>query len=300
MTEGVLVSGGTGFVGRFIVEDLLANGYPVSVGGRHPPPSGYFSGPVGFRSVTLDPGLDQSAAFHGFEFFVHAALQHVEGKFRGGEGNDPLGFRRANLAGSVRLFEEARDGGVRRCVFLSSRAVYGTCPAGTILDEATPPRPDTLYGTVKRAAERELRALSCPGFATTSLRITGVYGPAGAGRKDKWRALFADYLAGRPIAPRVATEVHGMDVASAVRLMLEADDRSIDRQAFNVSDLLLDRHDLLAIVQSATGSACALPDRADPATATAMTTGKIRQLEWQPGGWPLLERTVRELLDGLH
>jgi nucleoside-diphosphate-sugar epimerase len=289
----VLVSGGTGFVGRFIIEHLLASGYKVSVGGRSRPMDGYFSQPVTYVPLRLDPDASQSTAFDNIYYFVHAAFEHVEGKYRGGEGNDPEGFRRANLDGSVRLFEEARAAGVRRCVFLSSRAVYGD-RASTIVDENSPAGPDTLYGSVKIAAEDALKSMTGHGFITASLRVTGVYGPAGPGRRHKWGEAFADYLAGRPVPPRIGTEVHGDDVAAAVRLMLEADSAKVSGQVFNVADVLTGNREILSILQAATGCPHPLPPAAET-DFKEMSTDKLRALGWVPGGRERLAATIRDL-----
>lgn len=295
----VLVSGGTGFVGRFIVEHLLASGYKLTVGGRTPPPASFFSGPVAFIPLCLDPDRNQIAALDDVYCFVHAAFDHIEGKYRGGEGDDPAGFRRSNLDGSVRLFEEARTAGVRRSVFLSSRAVYGRT-SSPVLDEATKPEPDTLYGEVKLAAENALKSLTTPGFITASLRVTGVYGPAGHGRRHKWSGLFADYLDGRPVSPRIGTEVHGDDVAQAVRLMLETDAAKVSGMVFNVSDVLTDNREILAVLQSAIGCPHALPPTADPNGFKEMSTDRLRALGWAPGGSHRLAATIRELAEGVR
>lgn len=292
-----LVSGGTGYVGRFIVEGLLAAGHAVVVLGRAPPAEGFFSSPVRFVEGTLDPSREQADAFEGIDFFVHAAFDHLPGKYRGGEGDDAAGFRRLNQDGSAALFRSAKEKGVKRAVFLSSRAVYGV-QAGAALTEETMPRPDTLYGEVKLATEQVLRAMCDPGFCGVSLRITGVYGPAGAGRGHKWAGLFRDYLAGQPIDPRAGTEVHGGDVAAAVRLVLEAPAARVSGEIFNVSDLLVDRHDLLAMVREVSGSAYMLPPRAGRSSVNAMTTGKVEKLGWRPGGLPALERFVRSEMGG--
>ena len=63
--EHVLVSGGTGMVGRFVVERLIADGAAVMCLGRTPPPAGFFSRPVRFHPGRLDPAAadpDDSAA----------------------------------------------------------------------------------------------------------------------------------------------------------------------------------------------------------------------------------------------
>lgn len=288
----VVVSGGTGFVGRFVVEALLEAGRGVRVMGRTPPPDGFFSMPVEFVEGVLDPDRDQSAAFDGVRHFVHAAFDHARGKYRGGEGDDPAGFRRRNLDGSVALFEAAKRAGVERCIFLSSRAVYGRQPSGGMPTEATEAHPDTLYGAVKLEAERALGGLSDADFAGVSLRVTGVYGPAGRGRPHKWTELFRDYLSGRRIDPRRATEVHGQDVAAAVLLALEA---PAVLPVLNVSDLVVDRRILLGLVQKATGCPHPLPPQSEE-PVNEMATDRLRALGWRPGGIPLLERTIQALL----
>ena len=292
----VLVSGGTGYAGRFIVEHLLAHGYKVTVGGRTAPEPGFVSKDVAFVPLRLDPDVDQIEAFDHVYYFVHVAFDHVPGKYRGGEGDDPEGFRRANLDGSVRLFETARDAGVRRCVFLSSRAAYGPQPSGTVLKEDMHGKPDTLYGEIKLQAERSLLSLCGHGFVTASLRATGIYGPAGPDRRHKWAGLFEDYLAGKPIASRAGTEVHGDDVARAVRLMLESDTVRINGETFNVSDVVTDTHEILSILQQLTDCPHPLPPAGDKAASNPMGTCKIEALGWKPGGLELLRETIGQLV----
>lgn len=291
----IIVSGGTGQVGRFVVQDLLAAGHDVRVMTRSALPIGSLPRGVGVVTGSLDPDLDQSDLFDGMDGFVHAALDHLPGRYRGGEGDDPNGFRRRNLDGSVALFEAARRAGVHRVVFLSSRAAYGTQAPGRVLDETVVAHPDTVYGQVKHAAERALEMLGDDRFAGVSLRVTGVYGPAAPGLPHKWSGLIDDYLAGTAIAPLVATEVHGRDVAAAVRLMLEADPARLADRLYNVSDLVLDRRELLSIVRDATGSPHPLPEPADAVALNVMATQRLESLGWQPGGRALLEETVAAL-----
>ena len=291
----VLVSGGTGYAGRFIVEHLLERGYKVTVAGRTTPEPGFFSQAVPFVPLILDPEADQIEAFDNVYYFVHAAFNHLPGKYRGGEGDDAEGFRRANLEGSVRLFETARDAGVRRCVFLSSRAVYGPQAAGALLEEGMLARPDTLYGEIKLQAERSLLSRCGHGFVTASLRATGIYGPAGPGRTHKWASLFDDYVSGRIVSPRVGSEVHGEDVAKAVRLMLEVDTVRINGGTFNISDILTGNREILSILQRATRCPHPLPEAADSKSYNRMGTCKIESLGWKPGGRDLLQRTIEQL-----
>jgi nucleoside-diphosphate-sugar epimerase len=283
----VLVSGGTGLVGRYIVEALLDAGYEVIVGGRTRPEIGLFSKPVEFVPLSLDPALDQSDVFTGADFFVHAAFDHVQGKYRGGEGDDPKRFARMNLDGTIKLFKTARRAGLRRAVLLSSRAVYDGLPDGLPLTEDADLSPTSLYGKIKHQGEIAIAELSGPGFETASLRLTGVYGDL---RPNKWDQMLETYRSGGVIEPRAGTEVHGSDVGSAVRLMLEAEASKI-AESFNVSDILTDRSEILSHVDNGRG----LPEKADLSQVRVMPTAKIEALGWRGGGKPLLAQTIRRL-----
>jgi nucleoside-diphosphate-sugar epimerase len=289
----IMVSGGTGFVGRFIAEDLAGAGHEVAAGGRTPPADGFFSPCVRFVPLRLDPDADQSPAFEGVDAFVHAGFDHVPGRYRGGEGEDADGFRRRNLDGSAALFHQAHDAGVGRIAFISSRAVYGRHPSGTVLHETTRAQPDTLYGAIKLETELILEALSGKGAETLSLRVTGVYGPAGAGREDKWSAMIRDWLGGKTIAPRAGTEVHGADLARAVRAFVEAG--SGWPRVVNVSDVLVDNREILDLARRSLGVDLPLPEAADRASLNPMATDRLAGLGWRPGGMPLFEQTVEAL-----
>ena len=283
------VTGGTGLVGRFLVEAAFAAGDRVTVLTRRPPNPGFFPGAVEHAAYDLTgppPPLD------GVDALIHAGFSHVPGKYRGGEGDDPEGFLSANRDGTLRLFEAAARAGVGRVIFLSSRAVYGDYPPGTALTEAMPPRPDTLYGEVKAEAEAALARL--PGGVT--LRATGVYGPAGPGQRHKWADLFARFLAGEPVEPRRGTEVHGADLAAAVRLALDASAEQLGDGVFNVSDLLLDRRDLLAEVARATGCPHPLPPASD-AAVSVMRCDRLAALGWRPGGMARLRASLPAMLE---
>ncbi|MEX3010394.1 NAD-dependent epimerase/dehydratase family protein [Hoeflea sp. TYP-13] len=294
----VLVTGGSGLVGRFIVEDLFSHGYDVTVAGRTAPAPDLFSAPVQFVPLTLNPKADFGTAVAGCDCLIHAAFAHVPGRYRSGEGDDAPGFWRANFLSTLLLFQAAAQAGMERGVFLSSRAVYGVQSPGAVLTEKTDCHPDTHYGAVKHACERHLGALSAKGgLAVASLRATGVYGSLQPGEAHKWSDLFNDYLNGNPVEPRCGTEVHGRDVAAATRLMLELPEAEIAGEAFNVSDLFLDRRDLLALVREHTGCSHSLPAEADKSSYNIASTAKLAALGWQPGGVALLQSEIERLLE---
>lgn len=284
----VLISGATGLVGRFITESFLRAGDDVVVMGRTWPPQGLFSEPVEWVAGDLVSDRDFAPAFDDVDVFIHCAFSHVSGRYRGGEGDDPDGFWKANVDGTLHLITEAKRSGVNRAIFLSSRAVYGPHDAGSMLDETTLCRPDTLYGEAKLAVERGLSAMADAAFPPVILRPTGVYGPGGSGRRHKWSNLFAEFSAGKPIKPRIGTEVHGDDLGDAVRLLATLPTRDLAQfgaaPCFNASDVLLDRRDLLTAYSDRTGIAGVLPASADASVFNVMDCSRLKSLGWEPRG----------------
>lgn len=287
----VAVSGATGYLGRFIVKNLLASGHEVIALGRNAPQKEDFQGNVAFRYFSLDDDAVPYDLFSGVDAFVHAAFNHEPGKYRGGEGKDRDGFIKRNVDGTNRLFKSAKEAGVKRVVFLSSRAVYGTQAPGTTLTEDMALKPDTLYGQIKLETEEALDALSSDDFLPISLRATGVYGAPSKLYEHKWSALFQQYENGETIDARIGTEVHGDDLAAAVDRMLHLDvqklrsEQSSKTAIFNVSDILLDRHELI----KAYGALCGksdhpLPQKSDRSAYNQMDCSRLFNLGWHPRG----------------
>lgn len=282
----VLLTGASGTVGRFVLARLLEEGRKVTVLGRKPV-AGF---EADLRPYDLaDPDLHLPEA----DALVHCALMHEPGRFRGGEGDDPDRFRALNVGGTRALFLAARDAGCRQAVFLSSRAVYGDHRDSAVLKETDTPEPDTLYGEVKLAGEEALKALCGPGFRGTVLRATGIYGVPPGLAEHKWSGLFRDFSSGLPIAPRKGTEVHGYDLAAAVSLALNTLPED-PFEIYNVSDILIDRRELLRLYALEKGLDPALPETAETVPGE-MSTDRLRSLGWSPGGWKKLKAFLRSL-----
>lgn len=270
----IALTGAGGQVGQLIAPALIAAGHRLT--------------PLGRRNFYQ---LGDAPDLSGHDALIHCAFAHLPGRFRGGEGDDPKAFRAANLDGTVRLFEAAARSGIRRILFLSSRAVHDGYPPGMLLTDDLPARPANLYGEVKAGAEAHLAGMARHGISGTSIRATGIYGP---GPAHKWRSLFADYLAGQTPEPRVATELAGADLATAMLLLLAED---TPPATVNASDLILDRRDLLAEVSDATGCATALPDRARGEALRLPSCAALARLGWRPGGMARLRASLPALLD---
>ena len=279
----ILITGASGTVGRFLAARLAGEGNQMIALGRTPADDL----PCDFARYDLSdtlPRLPRADAL------IHCAFHHEPGKFRGGEGEDPNNFRKLNVEGTTALFQAAKAAGCRKAVFLSSRAVYGDTRRGETLVEMDEPAPDSLYGEVKLAGERALEALCDARFAGVVLRVTGVYGVPPGTNRHKWSSLFEAYRSGAEVAPRCATEVHGADLAAAVSLVLVRLERG--HAVFNVSDLLLDRRDLLSFLSKDARRHTNLPDAATTLPGV-MDTSKLRKLGWQPGGREKLKAFVK-------
>jgi nucleoside-diphosphate-sugar epimerase len=224
----VAVTGATGAVGRFIVARLVEEHATVRAWRRS---TSDLSGlPEGIDWLEGDLGSPHAAAalVEGAEMLVHCALDHEPGRYRGGEGADVAHHLRVNVGGGLALLGAARSAGVRRCVVLSSRAVFGREAPARINDEERP-RPDTLYGAGKAALEAFVEAWGHDGWAIAALRPTGVYGLTTPARKSKWFDLVTAALCSEAVPSRAGTEVHGRDVADAVWRLLQAPAEQVAR-----------------------------------------------------------------------
>ncbi|MGN6169402.1 MAG: NAD-dependent epimerase/dehydratase family protein [Solirubrobacteraceae bacterium] len=214
----VLVTGGSGFVGRHVVALLARIGARVRVVdlNLHPDPSiDLVQGDIADRAV-----LERAFA-GGIDAVVHLAA--VTSVLRSLE--HPQMTYTTNVAGTNEVLEAARAAGVRALAFASTNAVAGPMEAPAISETATL-RPLTPYGATKAAAEMLMSAYtSSYGIRCASLRLTNVYGP-GMQAKDSivarlMRAIrlgrsFEIYGDGR----QVRDYVHVADVAAAMELAL--------------------------------------------------------------------------------
>lgn len=174
--EMLLVTGGSGFVGRSVVPALLAEGAQVIVADRDEYPSPQVESVIG---DLRDPAVQDKAVRPGLTGIVHlAAITSVLGSLR-----DPAAVHEVNVDVTAALLEFARQREVPRFVLASTNAVTGDVGAATI-HEGLPLRPLTPYGATKAAAEMLLSGYAGGyAMATCALRLTNVYGP-GMAHKD--------------------------------------------------------------------------------------------------------------------
>ncbi|WP_108664108.1 NAD-dependent epimerase/dehydratase family protein [Euzebya rosea] len=155
----VLVTGGSGFIGRSLVDELLRRGTDVVNLDPVPGPGRWTPGDV--RDLPADlPTVD--------------AVVHVAGLAGGGSPTDAE-LHGVNADGTARVVDHAVRTGVRRLVLISSIAVLG--PSEQPLDESAPPRPTGAYGRSKLLAERAVtRAAHETGIEVAIVRPGYVFG----------------------------------------------------------------------------------------------------------------------------
>lgn len=166
----VLVTGGGGFLGRAVVEQLLAGGHAVTVVGRSEYPE---VAALGARTVRADVSdrARLTEAVHG-----HDAVVHTAGK--AGVWGSAEEFERTNVAGTEAVLDACRAAGVSRLVHTSSPSVVfdGTDHEG-VAERPYPDRYEAAYPRTKAKGERAVLAADGPGLATVALRPHLIYGP---------------------------------------------------------------------------------------------------------------------------
>jgi UDP-glucose 4-epimerase len=214
----VLVTGGSGFIGRHAVAELAREGARVRVVDLNPHPDPAVDLAQG---DIADPAVLERALTDGADAVVHLAA--VTSVLRSLE--HPRLTYATNVAGTHELLEAARAAGARALAFASTNAVTGPMEGPAIFETATL-RPLTPYGATKAAAEMLMSAYtSSYGLRCASLRLTNVYGP-GMQAKDsivarlmraiRLKRTFEIYGDGR----QVRDYVHVADVVAAIRLAL--------------------------------------------------------------------------------
>ena len=189
----IVVTGAGGFVGRQIVERLMARGEAVV--GMDVVAAGI---PVGARVVAgdlADPAVRAAALAGGVKAVIHLAT--VPG---GAAEADPAASRRINIDAGYDLILEAGANGDRpRFVYASSIAVFGDPLPGHV-DDATPLSPRMIYGGHKAMLEDAVALFSNRGLIDgVTVRLPGILarpkGPSGmksAFMSDLFHALKAD------------------------------------------------------------------------------------------------------------
>jgi UDP-glucose 4-epimerase len=172
-----LVTGGAGFIGSHIVEELLREGAAVRVldnfsSGKRENLEGFQGDLEILQGDLRDPQAIRAATRDVDLVFHLAAFVSVPQSI-----SEPEACFAINVAGTVGLLEAARQAGVRKVVLSSSTAVYGN-PDRFPTDEEAPLRPLSPYALSKQVNELYARLYTQTFYLpVTALRYFNVYGP---------------------------------------------------------------------------------------------------------------------------
>jgi len=175
----ILVTGGSGFIGRKLVDTLLQyNAHSLRISSRKKNSSVSESPSVEWVEGDLSPYFDWGSAVEGCQVVIHlAARAHVM-------NNDlPSSeeFRKVNFDGSLSLARSAVKAGVKRFIFLSSIGVNGNNNLYPYT-ETDVPSPQGFYALSKWEAEVGLREIAKQtGLELVIIRPTLVYGEGAPG-----------------------------------------------------------------------------------------------------------------------
>ncbi len=191
----ILVTGGAGFIGSHMARRHLADGHRVvvvddlSTGKREKVPEGARFVQADIAEADLGPLLSEEK----IDFVSHHAAQ-IDLRH---SVSDPVHDARANILGSLQLFEGCRAAGTRRVLFSSTGgALYGEPEGGRPAGEDHPTNPVSPYGCAKLSIEKYLYYYRVVhGFQTQVFRYANVYGPGQNGMGEAGVvAIFAETI----------------------------------------------------------------------------------------------------------
>ena len=227
----ILITGASGFIGSFLVEEALRRGFETWAGVRATSSRAYLQDPR-IRFLELDFGrpdaLRRQLAEQGcFDYIVHCAGVT--------KCIDPADFERVNHRQTCDFIDALRELDLvpRQFIFISTLSVFGPVHERDyrpILETDTP-CPNTAYGRSKLKTEQYLQSLD--GFPYVIFRPTGVYGPRERDYYVMAQSIrqHVDVAAG--FRRQDLTFVYVADVVQAVFLAIE---KGVMRRAYFLSD----------------------------------------------------------------
>jgi UDP-N-acetylglucosamine/UDP-N-acetyl-alpha-D-glucosaminouronate 4-epimerase len=172
-----LVTGGAGFIGSNVVDELLRRGQNVVVlddlsGGKEENLAGAKDKIEFVKGSIVDLPVVQQAC-RGVDYVIHLAARTSVPR----SVKDPIESNRVNIDGTLNVLVAARDAKVRRYVFAASSSAYGETPTLPKV-ETMQPSPISPYGVTKLVGEMYAQVFGrVYGLENVSLRYFNVFGP---------------------------------------------------------------------------------------------------------------------------
>ena len=299
----VLVTGGAGYIGSVVTQELIRSGHHVTVYDNLS--NGYSAAvPAGAQLVQGDISDRDKLGWSMSRFSIEAVM-HFAASIEAGESmRVPEKYFRNNSANTLTLLESMLESGIKRLVFSSTAALYGN-PQSIPIREEDPLRPTNVYGESKLLVEQMLAWFHLiHGLRYASLRYFNAAGAAGAqgeahnpeshliplilqvasGKRESISIFGTDY----PTADGTCIRdyIHVQDLASAHLLALEAL-ASRERLIYNLGNGKgFSVREVIVMAREVTGHpipAVETPPRpGDPAILVASSEKIQRELGWKP------------------
>ncbi len=264
-----LVTGGTGFVGRHLVEHLRAAGDEVTALVRSP----QRAGPLAALGARLERGDLSDHAALARAVSGQDVVYHVAGAVA---APSETAYLAGNRDGTANLVRAAGDAGTSRFVFVSSLAAAGPSRPGVPHRGEVEPHPVTAYGRSKLAGEAVVRASP---LAWTILRPPAVYGPRD---RDNFLTVFKGLRLGiAPVFGDGSTElsaVYAPDLAEALRAA-GVTDATVGRTYYPNHPEVVTSAELVRIIARAAGRSVRIIGLPEPlARGILSVTGGVARL----------------------
>jgi nucleoside-diphosphate-sugar epimerase len=265
MSATVLVTGGTGFLGSYVVEDLVDHGHDV-VAYDLSTDDGILSKLGVADEVTVRRGdvSDPTDVVRAVRETGATRVVHLAALLTNAARESPRAALEVNVVGTNNVLEAARtlDDQVERVAWASSAAVYAPPHnyGAEYVDEGELVYPDTLYGATKEYNEHQARVYHEDyGLSQVGLRPTVAYGPY---RETGGSAFLANIVEKPALGESFAVEYgdqvidwqHARDIAQAFRKAAFAPEADLGQRVYNV------RGELATIREAADTVRSILPD----------------------------------------
>ena len=290
MSGTVLITGGSGFVGRAVLERLVARGREVRALTRSEESAAALAaaGADPVRGDLADPG-SLERAMEGC-----AVVYHVAG-LNGFCLPDPSALWTANVEGTRAVVRAAGAAGVRRVVYTSSAATIGEA-RGTVATEASPHRGGFLSHYERSKFDAERVALSTAAEAGVELVCVNPASVQGPGRTRGTAKILIDALNGR-LRLVVDSRMSLVDVADCAEGHVLAEERGRPGERYLLSGWTLTVSEAIALLGRISGHE-EHPRRLPPPVAMAMATGVELVARARRRRPPVCREMVRTMLHG--
>jgi UDP-glucose 4-epimerase len=299
----VMVTGGAGYIGSVVTEELVRDGHDVVV---------YDNLQKGHRQAVVAPvefvradladkaKLQETLSAHRIEAVIHMAADSLVGE----SCEQPAKYYRNNVIAGLNLLDAMRETNVGRIVFSSTAATYGE-PEKQPIEETDPNRPTNPYGESKLTFERALRwydeayalryaSLRYFNAAGASERCGEDHDPeshlipialqAAAGTREFVEVYGDDYPT--PDGTCVRDYIHVIDLARAHILALGALDHGSRIYNLGCGGVGYSVNEVLAVAREVTGKGIRATVGArragDPSVLIASSEKIKRELGWKP------------------